>query len=210
MWGRQVPPRANCPSSPTKLRARSAPVSLTKQEAADIFAHALRHRSRAILIKGFISYAHDDYGAFEKLRIHIKGIEQSLSGKIDFWADRRIQAGDYCTERIHDAIATSQVHLLLISAEFLASSYIDQYELPAINDKYAAGDLVVPIILKSCMWEPFVGPLQAVPTHKGRVVPICDWSPQNNGFYMATRQIADAIEAHFSVALEAARAWRRR
>ena len=101
------------------------------------------------------------------------------------------------------------MHLLLVSAEFIASPDIERHELPAINAKYAAGDLVVPVILKACIWEPFIGPLQAVPNDKGRVVPICDWSPQNNGFHVATRQILEAIQAHFSVALEPGRPWHR-
>jgi hypothetical protein len=149
------------------------------------------------LIHGFISYAHTDYRAFEKIRVHLTTIERALPGKIEFWADARLHAGDYWTQAIRDAIQAAQVHLLLVTAEFLASNYIALHELPAINAKYAAGDLVIPVIVKGCIWQPFVGPLQAVPVARGRAQPICDWSPRDRGFYEATAQNFDAIHANF-------------
>jgi hypothetical protein len=161
------------------------------------------------LIRGFISYAKNDYWALETLLVHLKAVEKALAGKIEFWADKRIEPGDYWSESIETAIRDSKLHLLLVSAAFLASDYIGRHELPAINAKYAAGDLVVPVILRGCIWEPFVGPLQAVPTARGRVVPICDWSPRDNGFHAATAQILQTIRSHFSVSIGTGLDWRR-
>lgn len=161
------------------------------------------------MIRGFISYAHDDYRAFERLRVHIKTIERALGGKIEFWADSRLQAGDYWTAAIQQAIGKAQLHLLLVSAEFLASDYIAFHELPAINAKYGEGDLVIPVLLKGCIWQPFIEPLQAAPTSKGRLQPICDWSPRNNGFHAAAAQILDSIQTHFGTKVDAGLDWRR-
>ncbi|MFL6845733.1 MAG: toll/interleukin-1 receptor domain-containing protein [Allosphingosinicella sp.] len=161
------------------------------------------------MIQGFISYAHYDRKAFEKMLVRIKTIERALSGQVDFWADSRMHAGDYWTDRVGQAIEHAQVHLLLISAEFLASDYIARHELPAINAKYLAGDLVIPIVLSGCLWEPFVGPLQAVPTFRGRVLPICDWSRRENGFHTASWQVLEAIKAHFGIVADAGLDWHR-
>lgn len=161
------------------------------------------------MIRGFISYAHNDYWALEKMLVHLKSIENMLRGEIEFWADTRIQAGDYWTAEIEAAIDAADLHLLLVSAQFFGSKYIWEHELPAINRRYAAGTLVVPMILRGCMWERFVGPLQAVPTWKGRAIPICDWSPQDTGFYVATSQILHAIQTHFPVIIDSGLNWNR-
>lgn len=84
---------------------------------------------------------------------------------------------------------------------FLASNYIFDYELPAINGKYIAGDLVIPVIAQRCCWQPFVSALQAAPSSlSGRLVPINEWRPTDSGFDAAREQVMDAIQAHFHIA----------
>lgn len=161
------------------------------------------------MIRGFISYAKKDYWALETLLLHLKSVERALAGEVEFWADKRIEPGDDWSERIETAIRDSKLHLMLVSAAFLASDYIRDHELPAINAKYIAGDLVVPIILRGCIWEPFVQPLQVVPAARGRIVPICDWSPRDNGFHAAAAQILQVIRSHFSVSIGTGLDWRR-
>jgi len=145
-------------------------------------------------MKGFISYAHEDYAAFEALLVHIKPLERAYG--IDFWADRRIQPGDYWNDKIAQAIAEASVHVLLVTPHFFASDYIFYHELPAINAKYATGDLVLPIIFKRCCWAHWLGPLHAVPTRQGRILPVSEWRPKENGYDQAREQITPAIGTH--------------
>ena len=145
-------------------------------------------------MKGFISYAHEDYAAFEALLVHIKPLERAYG--IEFWADRRIRPGDYWNDKISQAIADASVHVLLVTPHFFASDYIFNKELPAINAKYATGDLVLPIIFKRCCWAGYVGALQAVPTRQGRILPVSEWRPKENGYDRAREEITPAIEAH--------------
>jgi hypothetical protein len=149
-------------------------------------------------MKGFISYAHADHEAYGRFRTHLAAVERSLG--IDFWADTRIRAGNYWNANIQAAIDAAHVHLLLISPSFLASGYIYDHELPAIRTKLLTGDLVIPVILKDCLWSFCVGPLQAVPGDgTGALKPVLSWRPQEAGFHKANLQVSEAIQAHFSI-----------
>ena len=149
-------------------------------------------------MKGFISYAHDDHVAFEQLRPHLKPLERAYG--IDFWADKRIKSGDYWSDKIRQAIADASVHILIVTPQFFASDYIFDHELPAINAKYAAGDLVLPIIVKRCCWATWLGPLQATPmSPQGRLLPVSEWRPNANGYDAAREQMSAAIEVHASI-----------
>jgi len=150
-------------------------------------------------IKGFISYAHDDHAAFKKLRKDIRATERALD--IDFWADTRNRGGNYWSQNIADAIDAARVHLLLFTPAFIDSDYIFDHELPHIDGKCAAGDLVIPVIMQRCSWDAFVGVLQAVPTSlAGRLTPVIDWRPTRHGYDAARAQIDLAIKAHFGIA----------
>src|SRR5262245_46336128 len=100
------------------------------------------------MMQGFISYAHDDYVAFDKMKTHLRAIERAFN--IHFWADKRITPGNYWSTLIANAIETASVHVLLISPAFIGSDYIFDYELPAINAKCTRGDLVLPVVINRC------------------------------------------------------------
>jgi len=148
------------------------------------------------MLKGFISYAHDDHAAFEEMKTHLRAVERQFD--LDFWADRRIKPGNYWSTKIADAIEAAQVHVLMFTPAFIRSDYIFDHELPAINDKCAKGDLVLPVVIDRCAWQVFVGTLQAAPmdpTH--RLLPVLEWRPQRHGFDCAREQIGAAIAAQF-------------
>lgn len=126
---------------------------------------------------------------------HLAALQHSFG--VDFWRDKRIVPGNYWSAKIEDAIEQASVHLLLFTPSFIASDYIVKHELPAIHAKYRRGDLVLPVILQRCMWQPFVGVLQAAPmTAQGRLQPVVEWKPRANGFDAAREQLAKALEEH--------------
>ncbi len=148
------------------------------------------------MLKGFISYAHDDHAAFVEMRTHLRAVERAF--KIDFWADMRIRPGNYWSAKIADAIEAAQVHILMFSPAFIAADYIFDHELPAIRNKFARGDMVLPVVIDRCSWYWFVGALQAAPIDRtGRLVPVLDWKPRRHGFNAAREQIGASIEAQF-------------
>ena len=136
------------------------------------------------MLRGFISSAHDDYAAFAEMRTHLRAIERAFG--IDFWADKRIVAGNYWSDEISAAIEAATVHVLLFSPAFIRSDYIFDHELPAINAKCARGDLVFPVIIDRCSWAAFVGLLQAAPIDTGgRLRAVLDWRPCRHGYNAA-------------------------
>jgi TIR domain len=146
--------------------------------------------------KGFISYAHDDYAAFNELKTQLRAIERAF--KIEFWADKRISAGNYWSDKIADAIEAAQIHILMFSPAFIGSDYIFEHELPAIGRKLTKGDLVLPVVISRCAWAAFIGVLQAVPADpRGRLLPVFDWRPRRNGYDAAREQIWSSLATQF-------------
>jgi hypothetical protein len=159
-------------------------------------------------MKGFISYCHDDHAAFREMRTHLRAIERTLG--VNFWADNRLNTGNYWSGEIAAAIIAARVHILIFSPAFIGSDYIFDHELPAINAKCADGDLVLPVIVNRCAWASFVGVLQAAPKDAtGRLTPIIEWRPQKNGFDAAREQIGTAISDHFNLSATVPFAWGR-
>jgi hypothetical protein len=152
----------------------------------------------ATMLKGFISYAHDDHAAFEEMRTHLRAIERAFG--IELWADKRIAPGNYWSAKIADAIEAAEVHVLMFSPAFIGSNYIFDHELPAIDAKCARGDMVLPVVIHRCTWSWLIGVLQAAPVDRaGRLLPVFDWRPRANGFDAARDQIWSAMAARFGI-----------
>jgi hypothetical protein len=149
-------------------------------------------------MQGFISYAHMDHAEYQLLRRHLKAVERAFD--IDFWADKRIKPGNYWNAKIAKAIEAATVHLLVFSPGFIDSNYIFDDELPQIaKQKRDRGDLVLPLIFKSCIWENTVDVLQAFPNDgTGRVKPVCKWRKEE-GYFAASQQIMAAMTDHFAI-----------
>lgn len=97
----------------------------------------------------FVSYSHADAEYLERLKIHIKPIERK--GLLDFWADTKIKTGDKWKDSITAALDTAAIALLLISADFLASDFIVNNELPPLLKRAEKNGLtILPIIVKPC------------------------------------------------------------
>lgn len=97
----------------------------------------------------FVSYSHVDIKYLERLKVHLKPFEKQ--GLIDLWSDTKIKAGEKWKEKIEKALEKSAIAILLISADFLASDFIVDNELPPLlksaEDK---GKIILPVIVKPC------------------------------------------------------------
>jgi hypothetical protein len=97
----------------------------------------------------FISYCHSDRQYLDRLRVHLRPLER-LS-QIDYWDDTRIRAGDKWKDEIERALARSAIAILMISADFLASDFIVDNELPPLlSNAESKGTVILPLILKPC------------------------------------------------------------
>ena len=115
-------------------------------------------------LKLFISYSHADEVFKVELVKMLAGFQRR--GIIDAWQDRRIEAGDEWLKAIKSALNECDMVLLLVSADFIASPFINDEELPALlQRRESEGMIVVPIIVRDCPWksEPVLKDLQALP-----------------------------------------------
>lgn len=100
----------------------------------------------------FISYSHKDEAWKERLHTQLKVLE--LENLLTVWQDRQISAGDDWYPAIEEAINSSQVAILLISADLLGSNFIRSEEIPRLLKRRAQEGLrLIPLILKPCPWE---------------------------------------------------------
>jgi hypothetical protein len=94
----------------------------------------------------FVSYSHKDHKQLARLRTHLKPLERD--GRLELWDDTRIQAGDKWRNEIREAIESCRVAILLISADFMASDFIQDNELPRIlNEAQRRGVRIFSIIV---------------------------------------------------------------
>ena len=100
----------------------------------------------------FVSYSHRDERFLGRLRIHLKPLERQ--GLLDLWDDSRIDAGEQWKAVIEESLSRARVAILLISADFLASEFIVENELPQLLAKAQSdGTLIVPVIVKPCRYS---------------------------------------------------------
>jgi hypothetical protein len=91
--------------------------------------------------KLFVSYSHKNADTLARLQVHLQPLVRDST--LDLWDDTRIQAGDRWPEAIAAALAEAKIAILLVSADFLASKYINQYELPELLEAASHDGLVI-------------------------------------------------------------------
>lgn len=97
----------------------------------------------------FVSYSHRDRAYLNRLMVHLKPLQKQ--GLIEPWVDTSLQAGEKWKEEIDEALQRARVAVLLVSADFLASDFIIENELPPLlQAARAKGTLIIPVIVKPC------------------------------------------------------------
>ena len=77
--------------------------------------------------KIFYCYSHKDEELRDRLEIHLKMLERQ--NMIKNWHDRKIVAGRTWKNEISKKLETSDIVLLLLSPDFLASDYCYEIEM---------------------------------------------------------------------------------
>ena len=100
----------------------------------------------------FISYSHSDREYLDRLLVHLKPLEKD--GLIDLWVDTRLRPGDRWKKEIEKALGKATAAILLVSADFLASDFITDNELPPIlRSAEMKGTRIIPVIVKPCRFS---------------------------------------------------------
>jgi hypothetical protein len=136
---------------PLVPQAPSPDAVTTHKDSGAAILHAarrLRPTGRTI----FVSYSHRDRRWVERLRVHLRPLERDMS--IDVWEDSRITPGTKWRSEIADALNVAVVGVLLISADFLASDFVMNNEVPALlRGAEIRGTVIMPLIITPSLFE---------------------------------------------------------
>lgn len=100
----------------------------------------------------FISYSRRDFEYLHRLQVHLAPLKRM--GVVTAWDDTNIVAGEKWKKNITEELDQARAAILLISADFLASNFIIDAELPTLLRKAEIeGTRIFPVILKPCRFE---------------------------------------------------------
>ena len=139
----------------------------------------------------FFSYSHADEALRNELEKHLSALKRQ--GKISAWHDRRIVAGEHVGNTIDANLEKSEVILLLISPDFIASDYCYEREMKRALEKQSEGSAqVIAVILRPCDWHelPF-GNALATP-RDGKA--ITTWTNLDEAFLDVVKSIKGALK----------------
>ncbi len=100
----------------------------------------------------FISYSHADRKWLDRLLRHLRPLVRE--GYIQVFSDTNIRTGADWRREIQMALDSASVAVLLISADFLASDFIIDQELPRLLTGAASrGTIIMPVIVAPSLYE---------------------------------------------------------
>jgi GTPase SAR1 family protein len=102
--------------------------------------------------KVFISYSKADAAHLQALENHLSVFKRK--GDIDTWNCRKLIPGEKWDGKIRQELEEADIIIFLVSADFLATDYIWDVEIKRAVERDEAGKAkVVPIIVRSCVWQ---------------------------------------------------------
>jgi hypothetical protein len=141
-------------------------------------------------LKLFISYCHQDEKYKDQLMNHLSSLKRR--NIIKEWHDRKLIAGEEWDKIIKQELLDSDIILLLISSEFIASNYCYDIEIKKAMELHEEGEAkVIPIIVRPCDWKelPF-SKIQGLPKDAKA---LSTWSDIDEGYLNIIEGIKNSI-----------------
>ncbi len=152
-------------------------------------------------IRIFICYAIEDEALKEELLKHLSPLKRQ--GIIQDWHFRNISAGREWEKQINEHLESSDIILLLISADFIASDYCYTIEMKRALELHHSGlSRVVPVILRQVYWRgiPFET-LEVVPKDAR---PVTSWPNLDEAFADVAKKIWNVCQEIITSQMERA------
>jgi hypothetical protein len=139
----------------------------------------------------FFSYSHHDEHMRDELEKHLAVLKRQ--GLVETWHDRRILAGNGLKEEIDQNLIESNLILLLVSPDLLASDYCCSKEMQKALEMRSQGVAwVIPIILDHCDWKNT--PLKNLLACPQDGKPVSDYPNPNKAFSEIAQEIRRVID----------------
>lgn len=137
----------------------------------------------------FLSYSRNNANEKKELIKHLSVLKDN--GLIREWNDEDIIAGDFWEQVIIEKLNSADIVIFLVSAEFLASDYINKVELKYSIQRYNNNEVsIFPVILNHCLWEyTILKHFQVTPQLNGKIKPISEWPDKNKAFYIVSLEL---------------------
>ena len=138
----------------------------------------------------FISYSKNDNDLRQELHTHLSSLRRR--NIVSNWDDRHIIGGELWDDTIKTKLREADIILFLVSASFINTDYIWDYEIPIAEEQRRNGKArVIPIILKPCQWTKLdFAKQQALPS-KG--VPINSFPDRDTAWLEVVESIEKVI-----------------
>lgn len=146
---------------------------------------------RAKIVKIFYCYDLIDKVFLDDLEKCLKFLKRS--GQVDTWGEHEIPSGAIREHEIKQQLKESNIVLLLVSPDFLASDHCLMIQQQAMELREANKSIsVIPIILRHATWEQdAIGKLQPLPKD-GR--PINEWEDRDKAFKHISEEIKKVVD----------------
>lgn len=144
--------------------------------------------------KVFISYSHKDTRYLQRLQTHLAHYERL--GRIEVWNDTKLSQGALWYEEIKKAAAQTKVAIILVSADYLASRFIVEKELPPLFQAARTEEaIIIPVILSACAFGASqLAPFQAVNDPKTPLSGMT-WDETEKIWATVARVVSEAVHA---------------
>lgn len=144
-------------------------------------------------VKIFIAYSKDDREYKDQLLTHLELLKKE--GDVETWDDSQIMIGSQWDQVIKDNLKESDIVLFLVSADSMASKYVQEREIKYAIKRAEEGKVIlVPIIIKHCHWRPLkIGNYQALPKNLAPITDIKKWFDLNEAYLHITEELVEII-----------------
>jgi len=127
------------------------------QNIKSVKINKTKNMSDKKIINTFISYSSSD---FDLMTLISEGLKDHLTQNRDFkfnlWDDRSIEMGDNWRDEINIAMQNAQVCILLVSATFASSRFINETELATFLERASQGNcIILPVLVREYRFSNF-------------------------------------------------------